>query len=33
MWPQLVAVYGHFESYQLRTTRRIPMVVLIPQPC
>ena len=33
MWPQLVAVYGHFESYQLRTTRQIPMVVLIPQPC
>jgi len=32
MWPQLVSVYRHFESYQVRTDRVIPLVILIPQP-
>lgn len=28
VWPQLVAVYPHFDAYQARTDRLIPVVVL-----
>ena len=27
LWPQFVAVYRHFQSYQVRTSRPIPLVV------
>jgi hypothetical protein len=30
MWPRLVTVYEHFDSYRARTTRVIPLVVLTP---
>jgi deazaflavin-dependent oxidoreductase (nitroreductase family) len=30
LWPQLVAAYPHFDAYQARTDRRIPVVVLSP---
>ena len=28
LWAQMVAVYGPYETYQRKTTRRIPVVVL-----
>jgi deazaflavin-dependent oxidoreductase (nitroreductase family) len=31
-WPELVAVYEHFDAYQARTTRPIPLVILTPEP-
>ncbi len=30
LWPQLVAVYGPYESYQARTDREIPVVICTP---
>jgi deazaflavin-dependent oxidoreductase (nitroreductase family) len=30
LWPALTAVYEHFDAYQVRTPRRIPMVILSP---
>jgi F420H(2)-dependent quinone reductase len=30
LWPTLTAAYPHFDAYQLRTSRRIPVVVLSP---
>jgi F420H(2)-dependent quinone reductase len=30
LWPRFVAVYRHFQSYQVRTSRPIPLVVLEP---
>jgi deazaflavin-dependent oxidoreductase (nitroreductase family) len=30
MWPTLVSVYEHFDSYRVRTSRFIPLVVLMP---
>ena len=30
LWPTLTAAYPHFDAYQLRTLRRIPVVVLSP---
>jgi F420H(2)-dependent quinone reductase len=30
LWPALSAVYPHFSSYQMRTSRLIPVVVLRP---
>jgi deazaflavin-dependent oxidoreductase (nitroreductase family) len=30
VWPALVAAYEHFEAYQLRTDRTIPVVILTP---
>jgi deazaflavin-dependent oxidoreductase (nitroreductase family) len=30
LWPQFVAVYQHFQSYQVRTSRPIPLVVFEP---
>ena len=30
LWPMLTAVYPHFDAYQERTSRRIPMVILSP---
>ncbi len=30
LWPRLVAMYGPYEDYQRRTTRRIPVVKLTP---
>jgi deazaflavin-dependent oxidoreductase (nitroreductase family) len=30
LWPTLTAAYPHFAAYQLRTSRRIPVVVLSP---
>jgi deazaflavin-dependent oxidoreductase (nitroreductase family) len=32
LWPRLTAVYPRFESYQRRTARLIPVVVLRPAP-
>jgi deazaflavin-dependent oxidoreductase (nitroreductase family) len=31
-WPRLVAAYEHFASYQLRTDRDIPVVILSGRP-
>jgi F420H(2)-dependent quinone reductase len=28
LWPTLTAAYPHFDAYQLRTSRRIPVVIL-----
>jgi len=30
LWPALTAAYVHFDAYQLRTPRRIPVVILSP---
>jgi deazaflavin-dependent oxidoreductase (nitroreductase family) len=30
-WPELVAAYEHFASYQRRTDREIPLVILSPR--
>jgi deazaflavin-dependent oxidoreductase (nitroreductase family) len=30
LWPRLVGVYEHFASYEARTTRTIPIVILSP---
>jgi F420H(2)-dependent quinone reductase len=30
LWPTLTAAYPHFDAYQLRTLRRIPVVILSP---
>jgi F420H(2)-dependent quinone reductase len=30
LWPKLVALYGDYATYQTRTTREIPVVVLTP---
>jgi F420H(2)-dependent quinone reductase len=30
LWPALTAVYEHFDAYQARTARRIPVVILSP---
>jgi F420H(2)-dependent quinone reductase len=30
LWPRFVEVYRHFENYQVRTSRPIPLVVLEP---
>jgi deazaflavin-dependent oxidoreductase (nitroreductase family) len=30
IWPRLLAVYEHFDAYQMRTTRPIPLVILCP---
>ena len=30
-WPRLVAMYADYDSYQARTTREIPVVVLEPR--
>ena len=30
LWPALTAVYEHFDAYQARTERRIPVVILSP---
>jgi deazaflavin-dependent oxidoreductase (nitroreductase family) len=30
LWPGLAAAYPHFDAYQARTSRRIPVVVLSP---
>ena len=30
LWPTLTAAYPHFDAYQLRTSRRIPVVILSP---
>jgi F420H(2)-dependent quinone reductase len=32
LWPALTAVYRHFDAYQRRTDRRIPLVILRPAP-
>jgi len=29
LWPKLVAIYPPYESYQQKTTRRIPLVRLV----
>ena len=29
-WPMLTAAYPHFDAYQARTSRRIPVVILSP---
>ena len=31
LWGELTAVYPHFDAYQARTDRRIPVVVLSPR--
>jgi deazaflavin-dependent oxidoreductase (nitroreductase family) len=31
LWPRAVAVWGPFESYQRRTARQIPLVILEPR--
>lgn len=31
LWPRLTAAYAHFDAYQHRTGRRIPVVVLRPR--
>jgi deazaflavin-dependent oxidoreductase (nitroreductase family) len=31
LWPKLVAMYPDYESYQARTTRNIPVVILTPE--
>ncbi len=30
LWPALTAAYPHFDAYQTRTSRRIPVVILSP---
>ena len=30
LWPRFVAAYRHFQSYQVRTSRPIPLVVFEP---
>jgi F420H(2)-dependent quinone reductase len=30
LWPTLTAAYPHFDAYQLRTPRHIPVVILSP---
>jgi deazaflavin-dependent oxidoreductase (nitroreductase family) len=30
LWPRLVRMYGSFDSYQARTSRRIPVILLRP---
>jgi deazaflavin-dependent oxidoreductase (nitroreductase family) len=30
LWPRFVAAYRHFQSYQIRTSRPIPLVVFEP---
>jgi len=30
LWPTLTAIYEHFDAYQARTPRRIPVVILSP---
>jgi deazaflavin-dependent oxidoreductase (nitroreductase family) len=32
LWPRLVAMYPEYESYQARTERDIPVVILSPAP-
>jgi deazaflavin-dependent oxidoreductase (nitroreductase family) len=31
LWPELTAAYPHFDAYQTRTSRHIPVVVLSPK--
>jgi hypothetical protein len=31
LWPRIVKLYGPYASYQLKTDRRIPLVVLDPR--
>jgi deazaflavin-dependent oxidoreductase (nitroreductase family) len=31
LWPLLTAAYPHFDAYQARTSRRIPVVILSPE--
>ena len=31
LWPRLVAMYRDYDSYQARTTRNIPVVILTPR--
>ena len=31
LWPALTAAYPHFDAYQLRTPRQIPVVLLSPR--
>jgi hypothetical protein len=30
LWPALTAIYEHFDAYQARTARQIPLVILSP---
>jgi deazaflavin-dependent oxidoreductase (nitroreductase family) len=30
LWPRLTAIYPRYEDYQKRTSREIPLVILIP---
>jgi len=30
VWPKLTAAYPHFDAYQVRTSRHIPVVILSP---
>jgi deazaflavin-dependent oxidoreductase (nitroreductase family) len=30
LWPALTAIYEHFDAYQARTARQIPVVILSP---
>lgn len=32
LWPRLVELYADFDTYQSRTEREIPVVVLQPRP-
>ena len=32
LWPRIVEVYSDYGSYQTRTTREIPVVILEPRP-
>ena len=32
LWPALTAVYPHFDAYQRRTDRVIPVLILVPTP-
>jgi hypothetical protein len=32
LWPELTAVYPHFDAYQRRTDRIIPLLILAPTP-
>jgi deazaflavin-dependent oxidoreductase (nitroreductase family) len=31
LWPRLVAMYPSYASYQARTSRQIPVVILTPR--
>jgi hypothetical protein len=31
LWPRLVAMYPDYAQYQARTTRSIPVVILVPR--